>query len=452
MKRGRPPLVGALVCVEAVLIWLAIRNADRQVPTLRLEALALLVFLAVLLTLRRTRAEGRAVTALVLGIGAIFQIAALLAPPATSDDSYRYVWDAKVQMSGTDPYRFAPSDPALLHLRDDYLFPSGQPCEFHQIAGDACTKLNRPNVHTIYPPISEAAYVVIRSATFAQGGVLPFQIAGGLGALAIGFLLLRRARARAEPVWPVLLWTWCPIVAIECTNNAHIDWLAVLFTVLALTSLPGSKRAAIAIALAVAAKLFPAVVLPAMGRVRPIRLGATVLLVGALSYLPHVLTVGTKVIGYLPQYLQEEKYSSGGRFLLLDLFLPTDWTTLAAFVTMAAVAGWALWATVWRADPVSAQLAALVLVGAAMLVSTSSYPWYTLLLLALAAMNRRPEWLGVVIAPTFFYLLDNVYSPATIGTVSYVTGAVILVGGIVLRRTSRLTGPDDRSAVARVSA
>jgi hypothetical protein len=35
--------------------------------------------------------------------------------------------------------------------------------------------------------------------------------------------------------------------------------------------------------------------------------------------LSHVVAVGSKVLGYLPGYLNEENYSSGGRFLLVGL-------------------------------------------------------------------------------------------------------------------------------------
>ena len=42
----------------------------------------------------------------------------------------------------------------------------------------------------------------------------------------------------------------------------------------------------------------------------------------ALSYLPHVLAVGSAVIGYLPGYLKEEDYTNGGRFLLLARVFP----------------------------------------------------------------------------------------------------------------------------------
>ena len=42
-------------------------------------------------------------------------------------------------------------------------------------------------------------------------------------------------------------------------------------------------------------------------------------MVVAVGYLPHVLGVGTKVLGYLPGYLREEDYDAGGRYLLAGL-------------------------------------------------------------------------------------------------------------------------------------
>ena len=62
---------------------------------------------------------------------------------------------------------------------------------------------------------------------------------------------------------------------------------------------------------AVAVKLSPALLLPAVIRRRPLAVGATAAAVVGLSYLPHVLAVGRGVLGYLPGYLCEEQYAQG---------------------------------------------------------------------------------------------------------------------------------------------
>ena len=40
------------------------------------------------------------------------------------------------------------------------------------------------------------------------------------------------------------------------------------------------------------------------------------------SYVPHVAAVGSDVVGFLPDYVKQENYLSGGRFLVLSLFVP----------------------------------------------------------------------------------------------------------------------------------
>ena len=78
------------------------------------------------------------------------QATGLLVFPLTSDDIYRYVWDGRVQLAGIDPYRFVPLDPALTFLRDAQLFPPGGP-----------PAINRPGVHTIYPPGAQALFTAV---------------------------------------------------------------------------------------------------------------------------------------------------------------------------------------------------------------------------------------------------------------------------------------------------
>ena len=83
------------------------------------------LFVAALVLLAHSNLRPRQGAALVVLVGALLQAVALLAPPRTSDDDYRYIWDAKVQLAGIDPYRYAPTAPQLAPLRDPTLFPIG---------------------------------------------------------------------------------------------------------------------------------------------------------------------------------------------------------------------------------------------------------------------------------------------------------------------------------------
>ncbi len=137
-----------------------------------------------------------------------------------------------------------------------------------------------------------------------------------------------------------VLWAWCPTVALEAGNNAHVDVLAAVLTAAALLVLarPGRMRRSLAggtlLALAIWTKVTPVLVVPAVARRRWYALAAAGLFATVIVYLPHVLAVGSRVIGFLPGYLQQEGYNNGTRFLLLGMLVPGKLGLLtAAFVS-----------------------------------------------------------------------------------------------------------------------
>ncbi|MFN2517671.1 MAG: glycosyltransferase 87 family protein [Jatrophihabitantaceae bacterium] len=422
--------------VEGLVVAVFVQRTDIAHQGLWLFCLALPVFALAVWLLAGCRLPRHQGTLIILGASAVLQLLAVTRAPITSDDDYRYVWDAKVQLAGIDPYRYPPDAPQLLPLRDEFLFPRTR-CP-HVIA-DGCTSINRPTVHTIYPPVAEAAFVAIRVASFGgHGGHLPIQLAGALGVIAVAWLLARRAAARDRPVWTVALWAWCPLPILEYSNAGHIDWLAVVLIVLAV-SFAAARRSGLAgllVGAAIATKLYPAIVLPALLRRRPgLVLGAASALV-AMSYLPHVLVVGRAVLGYLPGYLREEKYASGERLLLLGSVLPHPLDALIGLLLLG-LAAWVVWR---RADSDAPEDGAVLMMGTALLVSTTVYGWYAGLLLALVVMSGALEWLPTALAPTLVYLvrLDFGASPNISRAIYAVAAALALLGGLLRRRRLHL--------------
>ncbi|MEP6853756.1 MAG: glycosyltransferase 87 family protein [bacterium] len=394
--RARVVLASSLVAQATVLTI----GLHRQFPAriLWTEVTATVLFGLALLALHRSGLDQRRALLLVLGVGALFQLVALTSAPTSSDDAYRYGWDAKVQLAGIDPYRYAPDASALDRLRTPTLFPARSGCAW-SLPDGRCSLINRPGVHTIYPPVAEAAFTAIRVVSFGvTDGTVPLRIVGALGAVAVAGVLARRAAQLDRPAWTVALWAWCPVTAVEIGNNAHIDWLAVLLAVLALGALREHRPAwaGALLGAAVATKIYPGLLVFSMLRRRPVVVTAAAAAVVVASYVPHVAAVGTDVIGFLPGYLREEDYVSGTRFMLLDLVLPAGWVTVAGALVLAAAAAW----TVRHADADAPEEAAVVLVGVALLVTTPGYAWYALLLLALVSMTARLEWLPLVLAMT----------------------------------------------------
>ena len=415
--------LGASVGLEAWTLYLGAPWTGGARLLLFAYAVGWLLFALAVLALPRL--PPRRLIALILGGAAALQVVAMCFVPTTTDDYYRYVWDGTVQAHGIDPYRYAPLDPALKPLRDPWLFPTGaaaaqlveaspakgwiDACTYLGIPHD-CTRINRPTVHTLYPPVAEAAFVGLHRVSphglrrqFVQlfAGLLAWSTSAALVAV-----LWRAGRDVRAAAW----WAWCPMVWLECGNNAHIDVLGILLLVATFGVLAGSpSKARVATAgglfgAAVAVKLLPALVAPAFLGRRPNKrwlllfgCAGAVFLVG---YLPHVVAVGTDVIGYLPGYLREEGYSGQERFGVLRLAVPRTWTAVLAAVLLAIAV------LIVRRDAGRRSLAqrALFLAGTAFVLVGPSQPWYGLLIVALVALSDRPEWLAVAAAAYPVYL------------------------------------------------
>jgi Glycosyltransferase family 87 len=385
----------------------------------------------------------RAVPVILLGAVAI-QLAALSAPPRTSTDLYRYIWDGRVQAAGTDPYRYVPAAPQLTRVRDPFLWPAhgpicitagranSGPSAGPGLAGPGapvaalapgCTRINRPGVHTIYPPVAEAYFAAVAELSPPGGGSLPIQAAAASCAIATAVLLLAGLRRLGRDPRLAVLWAWCPLTGLEAGNNAHVDVLAAFLTAAALLTLArdgGRRRAAcgaVLLGLAIAAKITPVLAVPAVLRRRPATLAVAGAAATGIVYLPHLLAVGGGVIGFLPGYLEEEGYGSGHRFRLLSLVLPGRWATLAAVTLLAAVAVAVLRGT----DPDRPWRGALAMSGAALAVTTPPFAWYAMLLVVLVAIDGRAEWLALAVA-------------APLGAAGYATALAVVAAASLLRR------------------
>ncbi|HTJ67463.1 MAG TPA: glycosyltransferase [Actinospica sp.] len=342
-----------------------------------------------------------AVPLIVLG-GLLIQIAAVTGPPITSDDLYRYVWDGRVQAAGIDPYSYVPAAPQLDFLRDPSLWPD-HVTQWCVHAGTnltpGCTLINRPAVHTIYPPVAQAYFYLVH-VLWPSGGYRSIQYAAVVvSLLTVLALIYFLRRSRLDPR-SAALWAWCPAVATEAANNGHIDVLSALLAVCALGVLAHARttrsvvKGGVLLGMAAATKFIPVLAVPGTLRRKPTVLIAAVSATFVGVYIPHVIAVGGKVIGYLPGYLQEEGYDSGNRSVLIDLFVPDRYSTAVAALVIAVTA----FIAYRTSDPGRPWRAATVVTGTALLATTPEFQWYSLLLVALVALDGRFEWLAVAAA------------------------------------------------------
>ncbi|MEN8654815.1 glycosyltransferase family 87 protein [Streptomyces sp. 21So2-11] len=449
MINARTFRTGILVAALTAVLVLTVRKDGYHLDPAGLSwwyAACWLLFAAAVWSLRKV--PPRHAVALMLAGGIAVAATGLAAPPRTSTDSYRYAWDGRVQASGLSPYDHAPADPELAALRDSWLFPAGAACahpDRARIPGPAgerhCTRINRPQVHTIYPPVAEAYFFLVHELSPDYTRHKPLQTGGALLSVAATAALLMVLRRRGE-VRHAAYWAWCPAVPVEAVNNAHADVLGVLLAVVALGIVTRHRiTGGTLLGAAVATKLLPAVVLPgALSGVRRVRDAAAVLLptaaVVVIVYLPYAVLSEGSVFGYLGGYVQEEGYddtSSGkNRYALLRLILPDSWALPAVTAGMALV----VWHVLRRGDPERPWRGALLVTGTAFLLLTPDYSWYALLLVALVALDGRWEWLGIASAGAAAYVTGRAFDDwYTVGDTAYAIAAAAVLTGWALRRT-----------------
>ncbi len=429
-------------------------------PTILLFGGAWLAFAAAALLVREVPVRAAVVLILLGGLAA--GIASATAPERTSDDLYRYVWDGRVQAAGIDPYAYVPAAPQLDGLRDPWLWPEektrwcvgmGQPnLDGGRLIG-GCSLINRPAVHTIYPPVSEAYFLAVHAVSPPGSRYKPIQLAAVLLALATTIALLLSLRRLGRDPRLAALWAWCPLIAFETGNGAHVDVLAALLTVGALGYLALAARAdpdgrlarrryligSLILGLGVGAKLTPAMAMPAVLRRRPILIATTVATTFVAVYVPHVIAVGAKVIGFIPGYLREQGYQGGGGFMLLNAVLPDAWCGAAAVLIVGATS----LAVLLRGDPRRPWRGTLVIAGVTMFVTTPVFQWYAILLVALVALDGRGEWLALAV-PVY---ISQITQPLGLDLVNslrcgYGFALVVVLTGTALRIRRQRRTPD----------
>ncbi len=441
--------------VLAGVVLLVVRPSvnPARVRPLPLIALGWIAFLTAAWLLRKVRV--RTAVALILLGGIAIQIAAVSAPPQLSDDLYRYIWDGRVQAAGIDPYAYVPTARELTGLRDEFLWHPGADHCLSQAYVNAhpaadlvagCTLINRPAVPTIYPPVAEAYFLGVHYLPRADDSTTPIQACTALVAVVTTVLLLFGLRRLGRDVRMAALWAWCPTVALEAGNSAHVDVVAVGIAAAALLVLATARArtgrtvlGGVLLGLAIATKVTPVLTVPAVLRRRWMTVALAAGSAFVAVYIPHVLAVGSKVIGFLPGYLQQEGYTNGTRFGIIGLVVNGKLAIAVAVLILAVVA----FAVLRFTDPDRPWQGALVMTAAALAVTTPRYEWYALLLVMLVALDGRPEWLAFAAGAYYAaepnlgrYTIPNRFHDA----VAYGVPVVVVAVGWFVRELARRRG------------
>lgn len=228
--------------------------------------------------------SSRRLSTLIVVPAILFRLTLLISDPIEEIDIYRYLWDGAVLDFGISPFKYSPRQVLEASLDDDVpddlrelVALRNQSPALHAILG----RVHFGDLPTIYPPVAQAVFAAADRITPAEASV-PLRM-GIMRTLFIAFdlctllVLLRLLRLVALPYGWAIAHAWCPLVVKEIANSGHLDALATFLSICAMylvlrcdprlagrrssATLPGSLVAAIVLALAVGAKLYPVILL-----------------------------------------------------------------------------------------------------------------------------------------------------------------------------------------------
>ena len=340
--------LGAILTITlAVLAWT--RPALGSTLFLTLIGLASAAYLAGVASLARTVVTRRTMTACVL-LALAGRAALLTLPDLPRSDVVRYVWDARVQQAGQDPYRARPNDPALdtLHI-------------------PLTRGVDGPSYPTIYLPVAQLYFRLVAAV---GESVLAFRAATVVCDLLIGAVLAFGLIAIGRSSAWSLVYLWHPLIAFESAVGGHVDFLGVLLLTASWLALVRRRPtlAALALAGSILVKPLAVVLVPIYWR----RVGAWDVAAGvALALVTTVIVTG----GALP-------FGSLGTFIDQFRFNGPVFAGLVAVAPPRVVAAGAVLAGLGVASYVRTRMAPADPAGwawplaAALVIAPVIYPWY----------------------------------------------------------------------------
>ncbi len=310
-------------------------------------------------------------------LGACVALRVALFHAVPSDDTYRYVWEGRIQAHGFNPYIHAPDAPQLAHLR-----------------GDAWASINHPDYATIYPPLAQ---LVFRGIARLSPSIYAANAVFLLLDVATVILLGRWAAIRGHPPHRALSYALCPLVLAAFALEGHLDSLMLLLLAGAGLAIERDRLylAAVLLAGAIAAKLV-AIVLLGWLAVRSWRAALLCLTCAAATCWPYA-SAGTDLVSSLVRFAGESQVLG----LLYPVFGKLLGATGGRVASVLLLLGVALW-SIRRQDDFCTYAA--VVIGSLILVSPIVHFWYLSWVLLFVAL--RPRWCWIVLAASMVFYVE----------------------------------------------
>jgi hypothetical protein len=279
-----------MVTAFLLLFWLSTPyeyGADSPRPTLLVAGLFLtasaIAFFGLTNALKVGEGQQSTMVVLILSFALSTRLIAVFTCPILEVDYYRYLWDGKVAAEGVSPYQFSPEQILESNYSDSGSLGQLNKLSLQSESNHAIlSRVHFEEYTTIYPPVSQAVFATVM-ACIPNSASIPAHVLAmkfvlllfELGTLLLVWFLL--ARLGRNMGW-LIAYAWNPLIIKEIANSGHLDSIATFLMMLSIVLLVNwqlsdtakSKKTAwllgsgVALGLGVGAKLFPAVLFPAL--------------------------------------------------------------------------------------------------------------------------------------------------------------------------------------------
>jgi alpha-1,6-mannosyltransferase len=347
--------------------------------------------------------------AFAFGLG--LRLALLGSQPILEADFNRYLWDGALLAHGFNPFALAPAEVRALGYDDLRL-------ELSKVAGPVFDQISFPHLRTIYPPVAQAAFALAHViAPWSLAAWRAVCLAADVMTFA-AIVALLRACGR-PPLWSLLYW-WNPLVIKEIANSAHMEAILMPFVLGALLmSVRGRHLSGAALlGLAIGTKLWPMMLVPLILRplaAAPVRLLAAItilMVIGAGCAIPiwaagpGALTGGLSFATHWTTNSAQFPVLERAAVVALSPFAPSAPAVSLALRLMAALLALAIalrlaWRPVGDAGDLVGR--AYWTITILLLLSPAQFPWYTLWVLPLAAVQPGRGWhVAAALMPLYY--------------------------------------------------
>ena len=292
-----------------------------------------------------------------------------------SDDTYRYLWEGRVQLEGFNPYVYAPTAPQLEALRDA-----------------SWEKINHPDYPAIYGPVAELEFLATAAATSSVFAAKWLHVLWDILTVAVLGAVLGRSGHRPHRA---IVYGLCPLVLTAFAIEGHIDSLMLLFLALMTWAAVANRfsLAGAALGLALATKIVAIVLLPWFALKKP-KACLIAVAVAGVCYLPYA-SAGRELFASLT------RFGGGEFFSLLGTFGVTSYESNFDRIVVGVILSGVLVIAAWRTSDLTRYAPRSF--GALILLMPIVHYWYVGWILLFGGMRLRIRWPAFALAAVLYF-------------------------------------------------